>query len=68
MRTRLVTNSVCGRVFLAVIIIACLVIWGCVFGFLVIVGVKGVLFFILDCIFWLMRCFCILVYLSVRHL
>ena len=45
MRTRLVTNSVCGRVFLAVIIIACLVIWGCFFWFLVIVKVKGVSFF-----------------------
>ena len=35
----------CARAYLPVIIIACLVIWGCIFGFLVIVRVKGVSFF-----------------------
>ena len=53
MRPRLVTNTVCARECLPVIIIACLVIRGCIFGFLVILRVKGVLFSIVNCIFWL---------------
>ena len=45
MRPRLVTNCVCVGVCWPVIIIACLVIRGCIFGFLVIVRVKGISFF-----------------------